>query len=64
LRFLCAVAASPAVEAFSLVDVGCSGGLETVWRFFGDKFRAIGFDISIDACRVLAECETNPNCGG
>jgi len=39
LRFLCAVAASPVVEAFSLVDVGCSG-LETVWRFFGEEFRA------------------------
>ena len=29
---------------FFLLDVGCSGGIEYRWHFFGDHLRAIGFD--------------------
>lgn len=58
IHFLTFVAATLKSEKFSVVDVGCSGGLEPVWRFFADKFRAVGFDVSIDACQQLADRET------
>ena len=29
---------------FSLIDVGCSGGISTFWDQFGTKLRAVGFD--------------------
>src|SRR6185312_8270234 len=48
-------------ERFTLVDVGCSGGLEPAWRVFGDRLRAIGFDASASECRRLAAEETNPD---
>ncbi len=57
MPFIRLVAESLRVEKFSLVDVGCSGGIESVWRLFADRFRAIGFDISVDACKQLADVE-------
>lgn len=54
------VAASLKAERFTLVDIGCSGGIEPAWRVFGDRFRAIGFDASVDECRSLAAAETHP----
>jgi FkbM family methyltransferase len=32
------------VDGFTLVDVGCSGGIEPHWTLFGDGLRAVGFD--------------------
>ena len=59
--FLKLAAESLKNERFTLVDVGCSGGLEPVWRVFGDRLRAIGFDASASECRRLAAEETNPD---
>lgn len=55
---------SQAVEAlgcdkFTLIDVGCSGGIDPRWRAFGDKFRAFGFDPNIRECERLQAAETN-----
>lgn len=47
-------------EHFTLADIGCSGGIDPVWREFGDRFSAVGFDASISECRRLAAEETNP----
>jgi hypothetical protein len=48
-------------EHFTLVDLGCSGGIEPVWRTFGDRLKAVGFDASLQECRRLEAAETHPN---
>ncbi|MBX9945526.1 MAG: FkbM family methyltransferase [Reyranella sp.] len=48
-------------ERFTLLDVGCSGGLDRRWRVFGDRLRALGIDASEAECRRLAACESNPD---
>jgi hypothetical protein len=48
-------------ENFTLVDVGCSGGIEPAWRTFGDRLKAVGFDASLPECRRLEAAETHPN---
>ena len=40
-----------------LVDIGCAGGIDPVWRVFGSRLRALAIDASIDECRRLAEKE-------
>lgn len=57
--FVRLVAASLKTEKFTLVDVGCSGGIEPIWRLFGSRFRAVGFDISVEECKRLAQDETH-----
>ena len=47
-------------EPFVLVDVGCSGGIDPVWRSFGTHFRAFGLDPDIAECGRLQSLETNP----
>lgn len=47
-------------EQFSLVDVGCSGGIEPIWRNFGDRLSAIGFDVSAAEIRRLTAEEEHP----
>lgn len=47
-------------ECFTLVDVGCSGGIDPAWRVFGDRLRAMGFDASAQECQRLTEAETSP----
>src|SRR5471032_2725087 len=59
--FIRLVAKSLKDERFALVDVGCSGGIEPIWRLFGERFAAIGFDASASECRRLAAEETSPN---
>lgn len=59
--FASLVAASLKSERFTLVDVGCSGGLEPVWRLFGERFRAVGFDASAAECRRLQDAEKHPD---
>jgi hypothetical protein len=44
-------------DDFTLIDVGCSGGLMSVWRAFGDRLRAVGFDADPDECARLAAAE-------
>lgn len=45
---------------FTLVDVGCSGGIDHIWRLFGKKLRAFGFDPNIDECKRLSAAEVLP----
>lgn len=47
-------------EDFFLVDVGASCGLDTLWKVFGDHFRAIGFDPIVHEIDRLKAAETNP----
>jgi len=48
-------------DPFVLFDVGCSGGLDAIWRIFGDSLIAHGFDGRADECRRLQSIERNPN---
>ncbi len=59
--FATLVAASLKTERFTLVDVGCSGGIEPVWRLFGDRLRAVGFDASVSECQHLTSEEAHPD---
>lgn len=47
-------------ESFTLIDVGCSGGIDRVWRLFGERLRAFGFDPNVDECARLNAAETLP----
>jgi len=47
------------IDKFTLIDVGCSGGIDSVWRVFGDKLQAFGFDPNIDECERLQKLEAN-----
>ncbi len=47
-----------AVERFTLVDVGCSGGIDPGWRVFGERLRAFAFDPDLDEVARLAAAET------
>jgi hypothetical protein len=55
------VADSLKEEKFTLVDIGCSGGIDAQWRLFGDRLAAVGFDASASECRRLSAQETNPS---
>lgn len=45
---------------FTVVDVGCSGGIDPVWRLFGKELRAFGFDPDLDECKRLSAAEPLP----
>lgn len=45
---------------FTLIDVGCSGGLSPLWRQFEPHLRAVGIDPVVEECRRLAATEKNP----
>jgi hypothetical protein len=32
------------IDRFTLIDVGCSGGLDAAWRDVGPRLQAFGFD--------------------
>lgn len=55
------VASSLKAEHFTLIDIGCSGGIDPVWRIFGDRLRAIALDASVDECERLEREEVHPN---
>ncbi len=59
--FAALVAGSLALERFTFVDVGCSGGIDPVWRIFGERLRAIAFDASVDECERLTASEDHPS---
>lgn len=46
-------------ERFSLLDIGCSGGLDPKWRALEPRLRALGIDASETECRRLAAAEPN-----
>jgi len=48
-------------ERFSLIDVGCSGGIHPAWRLFKDQLEAYGFDPKKAECARLSKEEENPN---
>jgi hypothetical protein len=48
-------------EKFRLLDVGCSGGIDAMWRAFEPRLQALGIDASEAECRRLAELERNPD---
>jgi hypothetical protein len=48
-------------ERFSLLDVGCSGGIDPRWRAFGPRLRALAIDASRAECARLAAEEKNPD---
>jgi hypothetical protein len=54
------VAAKLKTEGFRLLDVGCSGGIDAIWRDFEPRLQALGVDASEAECRRLAELERNP----
>ena len=47
-------------DNFTLIDVGCSGGIDLIWRLFGSRLTAFGFDPNISECTRLNEAETLP----
>lgn len=54
-------ASLPGFAPFTLIDVGCSGGIDVLWRSFGDSLRAFGFDPDRAECERLQRGEKNPN---
>jgi hypothetical protein len=54
-------AALPGFAPFTLIDVGCSGGLNSLWRSFGSSLHAFGFDPDGAECERLQRSEMNPN---
>lgn len=47
-------------ERFTLLDIGCSGGIHPAWRIFGDRLTAYAFDPSLHAIGSLKASESNP----
>ncbi len=45
---------------FRLVDIGCSGGIDRVWRKLGPRLRAIGIDPNVAEVERLRAAERNP----
>jgi len=52
------VAAALKGNDFTLIDVGCSRGIDPAWRSLGSRLRAFGFDASLAEVRRLTEAET------
>lgn len=46
---------------FCLLDVGCSGGIDSLWTLFGPHLVAHGFDPQRQECERLTAAERNPN---
>src|SRR5262245_34661487 len=46
-------------ERFSLLDIGCSGGIDPRWRAFGARLKALGIDASEAECARLRAAESN-----
>jgi FkbM family methyltransferase len=56
LTYLAQVAAD---TEFMLIDIGCSGGIDGVWRRFGPRLRAIGIDPNLTEIDRLKRTETH-----
>ena len=48
-------------EPFSLLDIGCSGGIDREWRSFEPHLRAVGIDPNVNECERLSRSEANKN---
>ncbi len=55
------IAESLITEKFRLLDIGCSGGLDPLWRAFEPRLQALGIDASVTECNRLAGLERNPD---
>ena len=58
--FTALIAGALGATPFRLLDIGCSGGLDSRWRAFGTHLQAIGIDASRGECARLAKCESLP----
>jgi hypothetical protein len=47
-------------QPFTLFDIGCAGGIDPLWRVFGDQYSAVGFDPQQDEIERLNRKENNP----
>jgi hypothetical protein len=56
LAYLAEVAAD---TEFMLIDIGCSGGIDGVWRRFGPRLRAIAIDPNLAEIDRLKRAETH-----
>ena len=61
LSFPALIAEKLRTEKFALLDIGCSGGIDPIWRAFEPRLRALGIDASETECRRLAGLERNPD---
>ena len=61
LPFPALVAHGLDTDRFRLLDIGCSGGLDPVWRSFEPRLQAIGIDASATECARLTGLERNPD---
>lgn len=50
-----------ASQPFALLDVGCSGGIASLWRIFDPSFIALGVDPVVGECERLNAKEVNTN---
>lgn len=48
------------IKKFTLIDIGCSGGIDNEWRMLGENLNAFCFDTNIINCLQLAKIEDNP----
>lgn len=48
-------------DPFALIDVGCSGGIHSVWKEFKEQIMIHAFDPLIDEIEYLKKHEQNPN---
>jgi FkbM family methyltransferase len=46
---------------FMLVDIGCSMGIDEIWRRFGTRLRALAIDPNLAEMDRLQKTETNPS---
>jgi hypothetical protein len=54
------IAGRLAHEDCTVIDIGCSGGLDPGWRSFGERLRAVGIDASLGEVARLNAAEQNP----
>ena len=62
-RFLHLVADHLQNENFTLIDIGCSGGIDPTWRAFDQRLRAFGFDPNLQEVERLNAAERLPGVG-
>jgi hypothetical protein len=60
-EFSALVAHCDALENFTVIDIGCSAGIDLAWRGFGDRLIAFGFDPNLAECARLQAAETLQN---
>ena len=47
-------------EAFFLIDVGASGGIDSCWNAFGKYLHGVGFEPLVEECNRLNALNQNP----